>query len=60
MKKTKTKSKECIQCLFCNFEQKDPIVVKYFKEQKKKDRHSRYVCAACLDWIEYAAKPQKE
>jgi hypothetical protein len=52
--------KECVQCLFCNFKQCNPSLVKHFKKEKGKDRHSRYVCSGCLDWIDYATKKTEE
>jgi hypothetical protein len=47
-----------ISCLFCDYKTTNPELVKHFKKEQKKDRHSRYVCSACLDWIEYATKKE--
>lgn len=49
-----------ISCLFCNYQETAPDVVKHFKKEQKKDRHSHYVCSACLDWINYASKAKEE
>lgn len=54
------KKKQCVNCLFCEYKQCDTEIVKHFKQEQKKDRHSRYVCSACLDWIDYARKKTKE